>query len=165
MENKENIKKELEELAPIFARMEKKNPFSVPDSYFQNLPGKLLERVKQEPQPLPERMEQMLNSFFNRLFQPRYAIPFAACLVLLPVSIGLLKQKNQTAAPLLLSDIPTAEIDAYILADIDEYDMVALNDVVPAQTTAIIPQNISEEELNNFLEDNIDNQTLEEEFL
>lgn len=166
MENKDDIQKELNEFAPKLARMEKKNPFSVPDYYFQSVPDKLLARAKNEPQAWTERLENSLNNIFSRIFQPRYAVTFATFLVLLAVSIGFLKKKESANVAPQLSQIPTEEIDSYILSDFDDYELVALNgtDEVTGKEN-FIPENISDEELNNYLNDNIDNQTLEEEFL
>lgn len=166
MEHKDDIRKELSELAPRFGSMEKKNPFSVPDFYFQSLPDRLLTRVKNEPQPWTERFETFLNRLFNRIFQPRYALTFATCLVLLAVSVGVLKQRNQPEAAPQLSEISTEAIDEYILTDFDDYELAVLNGAaVPENADAFIPQNISNEELINYVNDNIDNQTIEEEFL
>lgn len=167
MENKDDIQKELNELAPKLGRMEKKNPFHVPDYYFQSMPDKLLARAKKEPQPWTERLENSLNRIFSRIFQPRYAVTFATCLVLLAVSVGFLKKKESVNVAPQLSQIPTEEINAYILADLDEYEIIGLNTTteISNETELVIPENISDEELNDYLDDNIDNQTLEEEFL
>ncbi|MDZ4845468.1 MAG: hypothetical protein SH857_07965 [Chitinophagales bacterium] len=167
MENKDDIQKELNELAPKLGSMEKKNLFPVPDYYFQSLPDKLLARVKNEPQPWTERLENSLNRIFSRIFQPRYTVTFATSLVLLAVAIGFLKKKETDNGAPQLSQIPTEEIDAYILADLDEFEIIGLNTTteISSETERIIPDNISDEELNNYLNDNIDNQTLEEEFL
>ena len=46
METRENILKELQEIAPMLSKIEKKNFNSVPENYFQNFKGGVLERVK-----------------------------------------------------------------------------------------------------------------------
>jgi len=111
-------------------------------------------------------LENTLNNIFSLIFQPRYAVTFATCLVLLAVSIGFFKKKESINTPPELSEISTEEIDSYILSDFDEYELVALNGGTEIDNRSeIIPENISDEDLNNYLNDNIDNQTLEEEFL
>lgn len=172
MEHQDDIRKELDELAPRLSRLKKENPFQVPDYYFQGLPDKVLERVKNEPQPWTERMENGLNRIFALIFQPRYALTFATCLVVLAVSIGFLKNRETAVTPAApqLSQISTEAIDAYILNDFDDYELVAFNGVnsinlFPAGEKHLIPAGISDDDLNDYLNDNIDNQTLEEEYL
>lgn len=166
MKNRDDIRKELQEIAPKLSQLGKKNPFTVPDFYFQSLPEKLLQRVRNEPLPWTERWEAVLNQFFLRIFQPRYALTFATCLVALAVSIGFLKNREVQYPSAQLSEISTEEIDAYILSDFDDYELVALNGMADIMNTAeIIPKNITEQELNEYLNDNIDNQTIEEEYL
>jgi len=46
METRENILKELREIAPTLAKMEKKNFYSVPENYFVNFKSEMLEQVK-----------------------------------------------------------------------------------------------------------------------
>ena len=46
METRENILKELNELAPTLAKMEKKNFYSVPENYFLNFKSEMLGQVK-----------------------------------------------------------------------------------------------------------------------
>ena len=46
METRENILKELQEIAPMLSKMEKKNFYSVPENYFLNFKNGILEQVK-----------------------------------------------------------------------------------------------------------------------
>lgn len=171
MENKDDIRKELDELAPRLSRLKKENPFQVPDYYFQGLPDKVLERVKAEPQPWTARLENGLNRTFSLIFQPRYALSFATCLVVLAVSIGFLKNRQTAVTPAApqLSQISTEAIDSYILTNFDDYELASLNvnggNMSSTAPQHMIPADISDEELNDYLHHAIDNQTLEEEFL
>lgn len=171
MDNKDDIRKELDELAPRLSRLKKENPFQVPEYYFQGLPDKVLERVKNEPQSWTERLENGLNRTFALIFRPRYALTFATCLVVLAVSVGFLKNRQTAVTPAAprLSQIPTEAIDSYILTNFDDYELVAFNgngiDLSSTVPQPMIPADISDEELNDYLHNAIDNQTLEEEFL
>lgn len=46
METRENILKELQEIAPMLSKMERKNFYSVPENYFLNFKSEILEQVK-----------------------------------------------------------------------------------------------------------------------
>jgi hypothetical protein len=46
MENREDILKELQAIAPMLAGMEKANPYRVPESYFLNFQSLLIEKIK-----------------------------------------------------------------------------------------------------------------------
>ena len=46
METRENILKELKEIAPMLAKMEKRNFYSAPENYFLNFKSEILEQVK-----------------------------------------------------------------------------------------------------------------------
>ena len=46
MENREDILKELQAIAPTLAGMEKTNPFRLPEGYFLNFQGLMLEKIK-----------------------------------------------------------------------------------------------------------------------
>ena len=173
MEQKDDIRKELNDLAPKLANLKKDNPFKVPDYYFQGLPDKLLERAKAEPVPLTERIEAALNGFFSRIFQPRYAVTFATCLVVVAVSIGYLKNRETATVPgaqfsVQFSKLSTEAIDTYILNNFDDYELVAFNgngaNATPAAET-MIPADMTTEELNDYLNETIENQIIEEEYL
>lgn len=46
METRENILKELQEIAPMLSKIEKKNFYSVPENYFPDFKSEMLEQVK-----------------------------------------------------------------------------------------------------------------------
>ncbi len=167
MDNREEIKKELNEQAPHIAGMETKNPFSVPHNYFQGLPDKTLQRIRANHKEVwTEKLESWLNELFSTIFQPRYAIPAAMCFILLAIGVTLKDSlyKSPIDISAQLSEISTSEIDEYVLNNIDEYDLTAYNGA-QLSDDFVIPEGITNEDLNNFLLNNSDIQNLEEELL
>lgn len=164
MDKNKEIEQELNELAPKLGGLERKNPFKTPDYYFQSLPEKVLERVKQNP-TWTNRLEQFLNIFFTQIFRPRVAIPFAVCLVMVAVGIGFLKNGNQSSLDFTrqLSQVSTDEISDYLVDNFDDDDIDVIT--VSAKEDFRITKDILSEELDNYFNNNIDNQTLEEDLL
>ncbi len=165
MDNREEIKKELSELAPKLGSVEKGNPFSVPDYYFQGLPDNVLKSVNAQPLPWIDKLESWLNTAFALIFRPRYAIPASAFLLGLIVAINFNKGASDNHAEITrqLAAVSDDDMSDYIVENFDEDDWTALT--VSAQQELIIPKDIPSEELENYFNNNFDNQTLEEEIL
>lgn len=166
MDSKEEIRKELSELAPRLEKVEKKNPFRVPDYYFQALPDKIMERVKGMPLPWADRLELWLNEAFSTVFRPRYAIPVSAFLLSLAAGVSFFKSKTDVHADAMpmLSQVPSDELQQFLIENADEGDLIALG--TPArQRSGFIPDEVSRKELEDYINNNSDNQTIEEEIL
>lgn len=164
MDIRKEIEQELNDIAPKLGAIEKKNPFKAPDYYFQSLPDKVLERIKQNPS-WTMRLERLLENFFSTIFQPRYAIPFAVCLAVLGATVGLLKNETQPVSDFhrQLSQISTGEISDYLLENAGEDELITLT--ASATEDLRITHGITSEELDSFLDSDINNQTIEEDFL
>lgn len=164
MENKEEIKKELEELAPRLGKIEKKNPFSVPAYYFQGMPDRVLESAKAQPASWMDRLESQLNDVFAMIFRPRYAIPATTSLLTLIVAINFFKANNSSQFDIAqpLAEISTEEISEFAMENFDEFDLAA---GLPDHVNGLIPTGITSDELKDYLQNNSDNQTLEEDIL
>ncbi|HXH18218.1 MAG TPA: hypothetical protein VNJ07_03955 [Chitinophagales bacterium] len=165
MDNREEIEKELSELAPKLSAMAKENPFRVPDYYFQGLPGKVLEKIKSQPVPWTDKLEMWLNSAFMRIFRPRYSVPVSAILLALLIGINFFKTKNSRDDSISrqLASISSEEINDFIIENFDADELEAFEGL--PEPVLIIPQDITDEELQNYLDNISDNQTPEEEFL
>jgi len=163
MDIKEEIKTELGELAPKLSRMERQNPFRLPEYYFQRLPDNMLEMIKAQPVTWTEKLEIWLNYFFALIFHPRYAISASAFLLALIVGIGFLKsgKNNDAEISRQLSELPANEIKDYVLENIDDDELAALSGIF----NDFIPEDIATEELENYFQNNSENQSLEEEIL
>lgn len=167
MEDKEEIKRELNELAPRLARIDKKNPFGVPPYYFQGLPDRVLERVKAQPVSWMQKVEAWLNNVFAVIFRPRYAIPASAFVLMVIVVINFLKTgrpSSQFDIAQPLAEISTEEISEFAMENFDEFDWVALTET-RENVKGLIPADITSDDLRDYLQNNTDNQTLEEDIL
>ena len=165
MDNKEAIRKELSELSSGLEKIEKKNPFKVPDFYFQAFPDTVIDRIRRETTASwVNQLEGWLNHAFSLIFRPRYAIPVTVFLLSLVVVIKYYNQDDAVGITSPLSEVSSDEIDDYILENFDDDDLIALGGFT-GQMNGFIPDEVSDEELESFLEDNTDNQTLEEEIL
>ena len=167
MNNRDEIRKELSELAPRLEKVEKQNPFKIPDYYFQNFPDRMIENIPSSAGAVlwTEKLETLLNNFFSLIFRPRYAIPGAVILIAMAVGISLLKNNNAPSldftAP--FSEIPSEEINEYIIENFEDDDLIAFTGTVAAN--GFIPSDITRGELEDFLENDSDNQNTEEDFL
>lgn len=166
MNNKEDIKREISELAPRLGMIEKKNPFKSPDYYFQGLPDKILQRAKEQPVSWTDKLETWLNDTFEVIFRPRYAIPASAFLLTLIVAVNFFKTQEQAQSDITLplAEISTEEINAFAMENFDEVDLMTISGSKDG-VNGLIPSDITTDDLKDYLQNNSDNQTLEEDIL
>ncbi|GIV34739.1 MAG: hypothetical protein KatS3mg031_2274 [Chitinophagales bacterium] len=168
MDNREEIKKELRELAPRLAQIRHSNPFSVPEGYFHTLPEQTLKKIKahQLSQPWTEKLEIGLSNLFSLIFQPRYAVPVAVALLLIVAGINLkhISDSAQIDFAQRLAAVPTADLDAYVMEVADESDLTAYN-AFSAGVSWDVADNISTDDITDYLINNSELHNIEEEFL
>ncbi len=139
MDEKDNIKKELEEIAPFLAGLKKENPFEVPSNFFEQLPDQIMEQARLTP---VERLPQKI-SWFDRLiasfaFMLRPQVAFAAvCLAALTWTAIFMMQPDSVDQE-LANDSFLVEADNYIAANIDEFDTEWLADLAVEETNVAI---------------------------
>ena len=106
---------ELKEIAPRLFNMPKRNPFTVPENYFDALPALVREKIAAgEKKPAWQRI-------FSEWLQPSYAL--AACIVVLILASGIYFSVNKThpSIPQEAERISVEEISASgMLFDMDE---------------------------------------------
>jgi len=133
----------------------RENIFSVPDSYFEDLPTRIQSKVNQSPKEFV---------FFRglRLFSLRYALPAIALLV----GVWFFMPKETDIAPAsmpatenLLSDISLEEIESYVSEN--DFSVTEIIDLAHENEVSIqFSQDKTEEE--EFFEIDIDLVDLEE---
>jgi len=115
---------ELREFAPTLSKIEKQNPFQVPERYFDTLPTIIQERcIKDKRASLSEWLQHILS--------PRILAPISAAIVLIIIGINffissptpLEKDALLSLEQLSAEDIYSA-IEAGDLYEIDEYLIV-----------------------------------------
>jgi hypothetical protein len=138
--NSKHREDEWQDLAPSLAKMEKKNPYLVPDGYFESLQSRIEQKVNSAR---PER------SGFNILpMWTKYAA--AACLTI-AMGITLYLNLNQQTPTVNWAEIPEQEIVSYLEIHLDDNDTQLLFDQLNTQQTNIRIENINNQDLENYL--------------
>lgn len=172
MENKEELKKELEALSPfLLTRKEKMEGFRVPKDYFKSLPDEVLHKTRPTPPARSSWLDE-LTAFMQQLWQPRYALGLAAAVVLVVAAICFFDQPENNrlhqlpVAEAILEEIPDEALQAYISQNIVEFDReLILETQYAGQETRPLPSlspKASDDELEQYLQDNIDEIDLDE---
>ncbi|MFM6975876.1 MAG: hypothetical protein ACKOW2_03375 [Sphingobacteriaceae bacterium] len=127
-----------QEMAPKLAKVDKTNPFKVPEGYFDNLADRIQHRVEQKP-----KMKVIP-------LWARYAA--AACLTL---GLGLVLYLHLNQNKQNFADIPDHEIVAYLEVNLDEMDAEMVFEKLEKNSKTNIVQDFDQKELETYL-----NQTL-----
>lgn len=125
--------------APRLAGMEKINPYSVPNGYFEDLQSAILARTTQAPIAKPKVIQLWM----------RYAA--AACITLVAGTFVYLNQESAETPN--FDAIPDQEIVSYLQTHVDESDTELL--LKNTEKLHLEEKNISTQELENYI-----NQTL-----
>lgn len=177
MNNKHNIKKELEELSPFLANLKKEDSsFGVPDDYFQKMQGEVFRKVEasnvSQKEKAPSFFQKTITDSVQTIYAllyGRYLMPVVSFLFLIAVGgVYLLKPGATTptigkSELLLFADISVEEIDSYIEENIDDFEMDELVDLIDTETIAAIEtdnintfENANDEAFEAELDDYID---------
>ena len=131
-------KKDIEDLgseAPFLAGMDKINPYTVPNGYFEDLQTAILARTTQAPRAKPKVIQLWM----------RYAA--AACITLVAGTFVYLNQ--QSAETPNFDAISDQEIISYLQTNIDESDTELM--LVNTEALHLEEENISTQELENYV--------------
>lgn len=121
--------------APRLAGMDKINPYTVPNGYFEDLKSAILTRTTQAPIAKPKVIQLWM----------RYAA--AACIT---VVAGTFVYLNQESAQTPNFDaIPDQEIVSYLQTHVDESDTELM--LVNTEKLHLEEENISTQELENYV--------------
>ena len=189
MNNKRNIKEELEEISPFLAEIKKEgSPFTIPEGYFAKMQDEVFQKVKKNTISQQEQSSSTFQKIITdsihtiqtlMLRHGRYLMPAASFLFLITIgAVYLLKPVTDTptvtqdAIP-LFADISIEEMDLYIEENIDEFEIEELVDLVDIETIAEVEStNINtietsknellESELDDYIDEIIDDFDIEE---
>jgi hypothetical protein len=121
--------------APLLAGMDKINPYTVPNGYFEDLQTAILARTTQAPIAKPKVIQLWM----------RYAA--AACITLVAGTFVYLNQ--QSAETPNFDAISDQEIISYLQTNIDESDTELM--LVNTEALHLEEENISTQELENYV--------------
>lgn len=171
MKPDKNIQEELENLSPFLAKMrkEEKNPFALPANYFDTLADNVLEQCGVEEKSIVKTQQpsilDTITNFIQSLFEPRYALAFAAIAVLIIASVSIFSTDTggNDSSSIALTN---GETESYIIANIDEFEEDLITDALAeANITDFSTLDIGDEDLELYLDDlleDIDEEGLEE---
>ena len=121
--------------APRLAGMDKINPYTVPNGYFEDLQSTILARTTQAPIAKPKVIQIWM----------RYAA--AACITLVAGTFVYLNQESAETPN--FDAIPDQEIVSYLQTHVDESDTELL--LKNTEKLHLEEENISNQELENYL--------------
>lgn len=121
--------------APLLAGMEKINPYTVPNGYFEDLQSAILARTTQAPVAKPKVIQLWI----------RYAA--AACITLVAGTFVYLNQ--QSAKTPTFDTISDQEIISYLQIHADEWDTELL--LANTENLHLEKETISTQELENYV--------------
>lgn len=121
--------------APRLAGMDKINPYTVPNGYFEDLKSAILARTTQTPIAKPKVIQLWM----------RYAA--AACITLVAGTFVYLNQESAKTPN--FDAIPDQEIVSYLQTHVDESDTELM--LVNTEKLHLEEKNISTQELENYV--------------
>ncbi len=138
--NSKHREVEWQDLAPSLAKMEKKNPYLVPDGYFESLQSRIEQKVNSAK---AQRSRSNIIPMWTK-----YAA--AACLTI-AMGITLYLNLNQQTPTVNWAEIPEQEIVSYLEIHLDDSDTQLLFDQLNPQQTNIRIEHINNQDLENYL--------------
>jgi hypothetical protein len=152
----ENENEEFKKIAPHLFKIEKKEVFTTPENYFENLPGLLQDRVNEKAKT-------------NAVFVPRYRMALVVASVSLLIFVGI---KFYTSQPKETIEIASTEMaqnyDNQYLASADETELAEQLDDETLDNALVQMDKTtgaSSDEITDYLmNDNIDLTTITNEF-
>lgn len=152
-EIREEIRRELEELAPGL-ELPDRDGFEAPPGYFETLSQRLAPRLRQadaEPEVKPGRSWlQTLTEWLSALRQPRLAAGFA--LLLLVAAVWWWLPRGEQPAEMEMANLSSEAAARYVEAHIEEFDTrLLLEFAFDQENRPTIP--LTEEEVDYLLEE------------
>ncbi len=164
MKNIEEIKKELEELAPTLSGLTKPIKPKVPELYFEGFANRLINNLDLETRKViqPSRHNSILYKIWWFFAQPRYALASATSVVVIICTMFFLTTREihkETAM-----NVSQDEAREYIQQHIDQFDTKSLvdDDITDAELNKMMDESLPSEEVNKVINDNIENLNIED---
>lgn len=145
--------KDLNKITPNLSKIKKENPFRVPDQYFEELPGAIMERMK-DAKYGQQRGYRLWTSF-----RPHLAIA-ATIIVFVIISYASVKLLFSDSTDQEFSSLEIAEYIEYYSSDLDEilfYEV--LDDIQEQELNAADYEEVI---INYLLDQDIDFQSIVE---
>lgn len=176
MNQRDDIRRELEEIAPSLAKIEKKEPFRAPDGYFEQFPQHIRTQIAGQPGTASASSQVMeaLEQWLSILLRPAYATGFSVVLLLLITGSYALYLNQQTGSAnqqeMSLSMLSSQEVDAYLSEHIEQFDESVISESVgnlqaveTSGNETFSMDEIDSEELDQYIMANIQQETIQHE--
>jgi len=157
MDNKDNIKNELKNLAPTLYKIGNKHPGDIPAGYFDKMHAQLMHKIRQEEllSPTIKSVADKQLSLFEKLIKwikPAYSMPALAVLLIVVIAIPITNLEPQSLGVITLAQISSEEINAYLT------DNITIDEVINEEAESIegIETEVSDNELDSYLIDHAD---------
>lgn len=161
-------KEELRAVAPQLAALPKTNFYSVPTGYFEQLPSVVMQLVGQPRQKQLNwwlHFNEAFDALLSTAFKPQYTFAYASCITAVMVGLMFFFKPQQTPVCDQLACLTTAEIEAYINSNIDEFEVDAqVADNAGTQAFFAESTGLNADEVEQFLMDEGDESDLENAF-
>lgn len=171
IDRKQDVQQELDELAPMLSQLSKQERHKAPDTYFDGLNDRLLERIKQVEKPVTGGGGKII-SLWSRMRTPQFAVA-AVALVICSLATALLVYNNEDTVAtdsFTLASLSDEELNSALFT-VEEYDAAA---IVAVGTLAqlendftYVSDDIKTSELDPLFDhlDNMDEELILEELL
>lgn len=145
----QSVEEELEVISPLLSGLKKEMPYSVPANYFESLTQPIL--LKEE-KSVPAKVVSMPNRTWIRYAAAAAVIAFVSIGSFLFLTKDAVKPAQSYAwVKKSMKDVPTATLDSFITITDKVAPVIASN--TPAPEVQELIKNITDEELQNFLDD------------
>lgn len=164
MGNREEINKELQEIAPLLSSLKKPDRPEVPVMYFEGFADRLIRQMDISPSQkvIPVKKENLLDKIWWFFAQPKYALSVAGSIVLIIAFVFMLPVKSDTSQ--LALNISQEEAGVYISQHIDQFDMKTLIDenLTETDVNTLMEEVLPQEDLDQIINEDIDNLNIED---
>ncbi len=165
MNKREEIQKELEEIAPLLAKLERKENLSIPKGYFDDLTDNVLGEIQLKEEKIRPSFFEKIDTWLLRLFQPRLALALASAVGIVLAAYFLFSnqpfQQNQNIA---LMDLSKEEVNTYIYNNLEDFEVTDITEIIEEDISMdFLDDAIEEIDLIDALDD-IEMEVLEELF-
>ena len=164
MKNSDDIKKELEELAPTLASLSKPPRPKIPELYFEGFANRLISNMELDMQNTVHavKKESVLSRIYWFFAQPRFAIASVASVIVIIACMFLIpEQKNHKEMAINVSQDEARE---YIIQNIDQFDAKSLadEDFSEAEVDKLMDETLPQDEVKKVIDENIENLNIDD---
>lgn len=156
MQPDKDIKKELEQISPLLAKLKKEQtPPELPANFFNNLQVDVIQELRPEFEKSPATSVEkgIFERFADWLRTPQVAMAFGVSLLLMGVGVFLMNQPDPDAQD-PWANISEESILNYLDENIDDFEAISLMEI-SEEEEAIFDTELDDDLIDQYLEDNL----------